>query len=108
MLPHPYLANREDGTYLLEGSGNSGIKLLVTDENWNWDSLRFNTKSMNPDYFPSSYIKPVSTDPINKDLFKRSFANGLSFPRSTITGTLEDILRFFQEQQDPSGNISGA
>jgi hypothetical protein len=46
---------------------------------------------MNPEYFPSSYLKPVPTDPVNKDLLKRGFANGLSFPRSTITGTLEDF-----------------
>ncbi len=37
MLPHPDVVNREDGTYLLEGSGNGGIKVLVTGENW--DSL---------------------------------------------------------------------
>jgi hypothetical protein len=46
---------------------------------------------LNPEYFPSSYLKPVPTDPVNKDLLKRGFANGLSFPRSTITGTLEDF-----------------
>jgi hypothetical protein len=83
MLPHPDLVNREDRTYLLEGFGNGGIKVLVTGENW--ESLRLNTKSMNPEYFPSSYLKPVPTDPVNKGLLKRGFANGLSFPRSTIT-----------------------
>jgi hypothetical protein len=46
---------------------------------------------MNPEYFPSSYLKPAPTGPVNKDLLKRGFANGLSFPRSTITGTLEDF-----------------
>jgi hypothetical protein len=55
MLPHPDLVNREDGTYLLEGSGNDGTKVLVTGENW--DSLRFNTKSMNPDFpLPTSSL----------------------------------------------------
>jgi hypothetical protein len=88
MLPHPDLVNREDGTYLLEGS-NGSIKVLVTGENW--ESLRFNTKSVNPEYFPSSYQKPVPKDPPNKDLSKRGFSNGLSFPRSTITGTLEEL-----------------
>jgi hypothetical protein len=88
MLPHPDFVNREEGTYLLEGP-NGIIKAMVTGENWK--SLRFNTKSMNPEYFPSSYQKPVPTDPPNKDLSKRSFSNGLSFPRSTITGTLEEL-----------------
>jgi hypothetical protein len=90
MLMHPDLVNREDGTYLLEGSSNDGTKVLVTGENW--DSLQFNTKSMNPEYFPSSYLEPVPTDPVNKDLSRRSLANDLkSFPRSTITGTLKDF-----------------
>ncbi len=34
---------------------------------------------------------PVPTDPPNKDLSKRGFSNGLSFPRSTIAGTLEEL-----------------
>jgi hypothetical protein len=88
MLPYPDLVNREEGTYLLEGS-NGNIKVSVTSENW--DTLRFNTKSMNPEYFPSSYLKPVPTDPPNKDLIKRGFSSGLSFPRSTIAGTLEEL-----------------
>jgi hypothetical protein len=88
MLPHPDLVNREDGTFLLEGS-NGNIKVLVTGENW--ESLRFNTKSMNPEYFPSSYLKPVPTDPVNKDLSKQGFSNVLSFPRSTIARTLEEL-----------------
>jgi hypothetical protein len=88
MLPHPDLVNREEETYLLEGP-NGIIKAMVTGGNW--ESLRFSTKSMNPEYFPSSYQKPVPTDPPNKDLSKRVFSNGLSFPRSTITRTLEEL-----------------
>ncbi len=60
----------------------------------NWDSLRFNTKSMNPEYFLSSYLEPVPTDPVSKDLSRRGLASDLkSFPRSTITGT----LKYFRE-----------
>jgi hypothetical protein len=90
MLPPPHLVNREDGTYLLESSGNDGVKVLVTSENW--ATLRFNTKSMNPEYFPSSYLEPVPTDPISKELSKRGYvADAKSFPKSTITGTLRDF-----------------
>jgi hypothetical protein len=89
MLPPPEHVNREDGTYLLEGSGNDGVKVLVTGENW--ATLRFNTKSMNPEYFPSSYLEPVPTDPA-KDLSKRGLAtDAKTFPRSTITGTPKDF-----------------
>ncbi len=103
MLPHPDLVNREDGTYLLEGSGNDGTKVLVTGENW--DSLRFNTKSMNPEYFPSSYLEPVPTDPVNKDLSRRGLVNDLkSFPRSPIAywdlerfSGVASLLRLLQE-----------
>jgi hypothetical protein len=90
MLPLPDLVNREDRTYLLEGSGNDGVKVLVTSENW--ATLRFNTKSMNPEYFPSSYLEPVPTDPVNKELSKRGYAaDAKTFPKSTITGTLKDF-----------------
>jgi hypothetical protein len=90
MLPPPDHVNREDGTYLLESSGNGGIKVLVTSENW--ATLRFNTKSMNPEYFPSSYLEPVPTDPISKELSKRGYAaDAKTFPKSTITGTLKDF-----------------
>jgi len=90
MLPPPDHVNREDGTYLLEGPGNGGIKVLVTSENW--ATLRFNTKSMNPEYFPSSYLEPVPTDPISKELSKRGYAaDAKTFPKSTITGTLKDF-----------------
>jgi len=90
MLPLPDHVDREDRTYLLEGSGTDGAKVLVTDENW--ATLRFNTKSMNPEYFPSSYLEPVPTDPINKELSKRGYAaDAKTFPRSTITGTSKDF-----------------
>ncbi len=46
---------------------------------------------MNPEYFPSSYLKPFPTDPVNKDLSKQGFSNVLSFPWSTIAGTLEEL-----------------
>ncbi len=47
---------------------------------------------MNPEYFPSSYLEPVPTDPVNKDLSRRGLANDLkSFPRSTITGSMKDF-----------------
>jgi hypothetical protein len=72
MLPHPDLVNREDRTYLVEGPGSAGIKVVVTKENW--DTLRFNTKSMNPEYIPSSYLSPVPTlvamELLNKDSSK--------------------------------------
>jgi hypothetical protein len=47
---------------------------------------------MNPEYFPSSYLEPVPTDPVNKELSKRGYAaDAKSFPKSTITGTLQDF-----------------
>jgi hypothetical protein len=52
MLPHPTLVNREDETYVLLGHGNLSVR--VTKENWN--KLRFNTKTWNPEYFPASYL----------------------------------------------------
>jgi hypothetical protein len=90
MLPLPDHVNREDGTYLLESSGSDGVKVLVTSENW--ATLQFNTKSMNPEYFPSSYLEPVPTDPVSKELSKRDLAtDAKTFPRSTITGTPKDF-----------------
>jgi hypothetical protein len=85
MLPHPDLVNREDGTYLLKGPGLAGLKVMVTKDNW--ETLRFNTKSMNPEYFPSSYLSPVPTlvltKILNKEFSKKSAASVPSFPRST-------------------------
>jgi hypothetical protein len=90
MLPLPDLVNREDRTYLIEGPGSDRVKVLVTSANW--ATLRFNTKTMNPEYFPSSYLEPVPTDPVNKELSKRGYAaDAKSFPKSTITGTLQDF-----------------
>jgi hypothetical protein len=57
MLPHPILVNREDETYVLIGPGN--LQVRVTKENWN--TLWFNTKTWNPEYFPDSYLRPVPT-----------------------------------------------
>jgi hypothetical protein len=82
MLPYPEAVNQEDGSYLILGHNNSQIR--VTKENW--DTLRFNTKTSNPEYFPASYLDPVPTGP--------SLENpqvNASFPRSTITGTIEDL-----------------
>jgi hypothetical protein len=46
---------------------------------------------MNPEYFPSSYLEPVPTDPV-KDLSKRGLAtDAKTFPKSTITGTSKDF-----------------
>ncbi len=82
MLSHPTLVNREDETYVLLGHGNLSVR--VTKENWN--TLRFNTKTWNPEYFPASYLRPVPTVS-SKD----RDASIASFPRSTINGTLEDF-----------------
>jgi hypothetical protein len=82
MLPHPTLVNREDETYVLLGPGNLSVR--VTKENWN--TLRFNTKTWNPEYFPVSYLRPVPTV-----LSKDGDASAANFPRSTINGTLEDF-----------------
>jgi hypothetical protein len=57
MLPHPDIVNRDDETYVIQGPAHR--KVRVTKENWN--TLRFNTKSMSPEYFPSSYLDPVAT-----------------------------------------------
>jgi hypothetical protein len=82
MLPDPGLVNRDEETYILQGPLN--LKTRVTKENWS--TLRFNTKSMSPEYFPSSYLSPVPTAILeNEDVSKATF------PRSTITGTLEDF-----------------
>jgi hypothetical protein len=75
MLPHPDLVNREDGTYLVEGPGSAGLKVV--------------------EHFPSSYLSPVPTlvptELVNKNSSKKGAASVPSFPRSTITGTVEDF-----------------
>ena len=82
MLPHPDTVNHEEGTYVIQGPLT--YKTRVTNENW--ATLRFNTKTMGPEYFPSSYLSPVPTtsDPEKK-------TGTATFPRSTITGTLEEL-----------------
>ena len=82
MLPHPDTVNHEEGTYVIQGPLTD--KTRVTKENW--ATLRFNTKTMSPEYFPSSYLSPVPTvsDPDGK-------TSTATFPRSTITGTLEEL-----------------
>ena len=82
MLPHPDTVNHEEGTYVIQGPLT--YKTRVTNENW--ATLRFNTKTMGPEYFPSSYLSPVPTvsDPEGK-------TGTATFPRSTITGTLEEL-----------------
>jgi hypothetical protein len=79
MLPLPEVVNREEETYVVQGPMNQQTR--VTKENW--DTLRFNTKTMSPEYFPSSYLSPVPTE--GKDGSKATF------PRSTITGTVETL-----------------
>jgi hypothetical protein len=105
MLPHPDTVNREDESYVIQGPVN--LRTRVTNENW--ATLRFNTKTMSPEYFPSSYLSPVPTvSTEDGDVSKAKF------PRSTITGTLENFRALFasrpapvQEQQDSSGCLSG-
>jgi hypothetical protein len=82
MLPYPESVNQEDGSYLILGRDQQNVR--VTKENW--ETLRFNTKTMNPEYFPSSYLNPVPTGPSLEDP-----EADVSFPRSTITGTVEEL-----------------
>ena len=79
-LPHPDTVNRDEGTYVIQGPLTN--KTRVTNENWS--TMRFNTKTMSPEYFPSSYLDPVPTS-LDGDISKATF------PRSTITGTLEEF-----------------
>jgi hypothetical protein len=80
MLPHPEDVNREEMTYVVLGPKNQQTR--VTRENW--DTLRFNTKTLSPEYFPSSYLSPVPTV-----LTEDKSGSKATFPRSTITGTVE-------------------
>jgi hypothetical protein len=114
MLPLPDLFNREDGTYLLESSGTDGVKVLVTSENW--ATLRFNTKS-----FYESRVLPLllprthSDRPCQQGIFEAGLGHrckNLSevhhywdLERSSRVASL---LSSVKEQQDLSGNISGA
>ncbi len=80
MLLHSEVVNREEVTYVVLGPKNQQTR--VTKENW--DTLRFNTKTMSPEYFPSSYLSPVPTV-----LTEGKDESKATFPRSTITGTVE-------------------
>jgi hypothetical protein len=80
MLPHPDVVNHDEGTYVIQGPFT--YKTRVTRENW--ATLRFNTKTMGPEYFPSSYLSPVLAS-VEGDISKATF------PRSTITGTVEEL-----------------
>ncbi len=82
MLSHPDIVNRDDETYVLLGPAN--LKVRVTKENWS--TLRLNTKSMSPEYFPSSYLDPIPTV-----VWETGDASTANFPRSTINETLEDF-----------------
>ena len=65
MLPHPDIVNRDEDeeTYVITGPAN--LKVRVTKDNWN--TLRFNTKTLNPEailpiILPqacSYYLRPV-------------------------------------------------
>jgi hypothetical protein len=80
MLPHPDVVNHDEGTYVIHGPLT--YKASVTRENW--ATLRFNTKTGGPEYFPSSYLSPVLSS-VEGDLSKATF------PRSTIAGTVEEL-----------------
>jgi hypothetical protein len=81
MLPHPDVVNREDESYVIQTGQH---KTRVTKENW--ATLRFNTRSMSPEYFPSSYLSPVPTTSMEDGDMSKA-----TFPLSTITGTVEDL-----------------
>ena len=80
ILPHPDVVNHGEGTYAIHGPLT--YKTRVTRENW--ATLRFNTKTDGPEYFPSSYLSPVLAS-VEGDLSKATF------PRSTIAGTVEEL-----------------
>ncbi len=82
MLPHPDTVNHDEGTYVIHGPLTYRTK--VTSENW--ATLRLNTKTMRPEYFPSSNLSPIPTSlDVGGDISKTTF------PRSTITGTLDEL-----------------
>jgi hypothetical protein len=80
MLPHPDVVNYDEGTYVIQGPLTDRTR--VTRENW--ATLRFNTKTGGPEYFPSSYLSPIPTA-VEGDLGKATF------PRSTIAGTKDEL-----------------
>jgi hypothetical protein len=61
----------------------------VTKENW--ETLRYNTKTLSPEYFPASYLNRVPTGPS----LENPEANA-TFPRSTITGTVEELRQLLK------------
>ncbi len=61
----------------------------MTEDNWN--TLRFNTKTLNSEYFPASHLRPVLTGAS----LENPQANA-TFPRSTITGTLEELRQLLK------------
>jgi hypothetical protein len=87
MLPYPESVNQEDGSYLI--LGHNGSQVRVTKENW--ETLRFNTRTLNPEYFPASYLNPVPTGPS----LETPLVNA-TFPRSTITGTVEELRQLLK------------
>ena len=83
MLPRPDSVNQEDESYVIQVNQH---KVRVTRENW--ATLRFNTRTMSPEYFPSSYLSPVPTTSMEEEDMSKA-----TFPRSTITGTVEDLRK---------------
>jgi hypothetical protein len=87
MLPYPACVNQEDRSYVI--LGHNGLQVRVTEDNWN--TLRFNTKTSNPEYIPAFYLQPVLTGAS----LENPQANA-TFPGSTITGTLEELRQLLK------------
>jgi hypothetical protein len=95
MLPHPDVVNRDEETYVVLGPKT--YQTRVTKENW--DTLRFNTKTMSPEYFPSSSLSPVPTA-----LSEVNDGSKATFLRSTITGTVENFRNLLLVPLLPKNN----
>ncbi len=105
MQPHPTLVNREAETYVLLGPSNLNVR--VTKENWN--TLRFNTKTWNPENFPASYLRPVPTVSA-KDGDANEYRNFSAFHDQRNSGRLSDSApstRSPEEQEGLSRGLSG-
>ncbi len=87
MPPYPACVNQEDRSYLI--LGHNGLQVRVTEDNW--ETLRFNTRTSNPEYFPASCLQPVPTG----SSLENPQAN-VTFPRSTITGNLEEFRQLLK------------